>query len=70
MRSLHTFTIGALASPFVHSLFFLLVDGVLAGDWVKFDRFVLFTRVLLVFVIVPSVVDMAFAHAVFVALRH
>lgn len=40
----------------------------LARNRIKFGSFVLFARVLFVLVIEPSVVHMAFANAVFVAL--
>jgi hypothetical protein len=49
-------------------LLLLLIYGVGLGDWVEFGGFVLPTRVFFVLVIEPSVVGMAFADAVFVAL--
>lgn len=51
-------------------LFLLLVDSVRLCDRIEFLHFKLLARVLLVLVVVPYIVGMAFTYALFVALGY
>lgn len=61
---------GMAARTHFLTLFLLFVDSVLLGYWVELFGFILYARILLVLVVVPSVVDVPFADPIRVTDRH